>query len=107
MQIWMEASKNYSKYQKSLVFTTENITARNHIYSIIIYHGFKFSSQVEKQDDCTMDYNLSNSNSSSTFPRVSFKGDYHNYECTIQVKKITPTLNHNDGADWKYYKGIW
>merc|ERR1712135_278344 len=57
----------------------------------------QFSSQVEKQDDCTMDYNLSNSNSSHTFPRVSFKGDYHKYECTIQVVNITT----EDEGTWK------
>ena len=44
-----------------------------------------------------MDYNLSNSNSSHTFPRVSFKGDYHKYECTIQVEKITT----EDEGTWK------
>ena len=44
-----------------------------------------------------MDYNLSNSNSSHMFPRVSFKGDYHKYECTIQVEKIT---TEDDGM-WK------
>ena len=44
-----------------------------------------------------MDYNLSNSNSSYMFPRVSFTGDYHKYECTIQVEKIT---SEDDGT-WK------
>ena len=63
----------------------------------MIYYDFKFSNQVEKQDDCTMDYNLSNSNSSHKFPRVSFTGDYHKYECTIQVEKITT----EDDGTWK------
>ena len=44
-----------------------------------------------------MDYNLSNSNSSHMLPRVSFKGDYQKYECTIQVEKIT---TEDDGM-WK------
>ena len=69
-----------------------------------IYHVFQSSNQVEKQSDCTMDedseqFAFANkvTNTSNKMPRIRFTGDYHKYECTIQVEKITT----EDEGTWK------
>ena len=58
---------------------------------------FKFSNQVEKQNDCTLDDLPTHPNSSKALSRISLKGDYHKYECKIQVDGISI----DDDGSWK------
>ena len=69
-----------------------------------IYHAFQSSNQVEKQSDCTMDedseqFAFANkvTNTSNKMPRIRFTGDYHKYECKIQVNRLTA----KDNGTWK------
>ena len=61
-----------------------------------IYFIFKHSNTVEKQDNCTLDNGNSELNESLWNSRITFKGDYHEYECKIQIDHTTAW----DYGDW-------
>jgi len=55
-----------------------------------------YSSTVEKQDNCTLDSVKSETNESIWTSRITFKGDYHKYECKIKVDHTSAW----DFGDW-------
>ena len=66
------------------------------LYFTNVYFIFKHSNTVEKQDNCTLDNGNSEVGESLWNSRITFKGDYHKYECKIQLDHISEW----DFGDW-------
>ena len=60
------------------------------------YFIFKHSNTVEKQDNCTLDNGYNEGSELLWNSRIRFKGNYHKYECKIQIDNTSAW----DFGDW-------